>query len=158
MRIWWCSFLWNWGFILEKTTCKPPAGSGDGLCQACTYLGEMDVKLQAARLGESSCAILVSIPIVFQVSYHKALAPEGLWLQEDFFSHSKENEEKPVNAKLSCAGVFKKPRHFIQVDLQRFRNQKKRREQTVSIVSSPSWVSGVQFFVCAGKLGSFHLI
>lgn len=55
LRDWWSPLLWNWYFIPEKTKCKTWRGSGGGLCQVCTYLEEMYVKLQAARLGETSC-------------------------------------------------------------------------------------------------------
>lgn len=46
-------------------------------------------------------------------------------------------KERPkVNTELSCTGTEKKPEHLIQVDLQRSRNQKKQRADSIYFFKS----------------------
>lgn len=79
-RNWWSCVCWNWYFILEETQTVPGQGSVPDLHSS----EEMEL-----RLGGSSCWLGPSAEYhkCFYISYHKALAPEGMGLQENFFSH-----------------------------------------------------------------------
>lgn len=151
-RNWWSSLLWNRYFILEKTKWKTLAGSGDGLCQACTYLEEMYVKLKAARLGETSCWLCHSAKsqLLFKSHIIKPLLLKVCDYRR-ISSLIKRKKKNPENAKLSCMDVEKSLNTSFKWTYKGLET-KRNTERTMFIVSNNLWFSEGQFFLLCNSL------